>query len=147
MDLASLSGLELLRQLTPLAKTFPNISQLLDMRDYVVEEGEFGVSITTQPNFANPLGNVHGGICATLLDTVMGCSVHTTLEAGTGYSTLELKVNYISTVSTDAVDLIATGKVIHRGRTTATAEGRIVDGNGRLVAHGTTTCLIHPPRG
>ena len=87
---------------------------------------------------------MHGGICATLLDSVMGCAVHTPLGPGIGYGTLELKVNYVRTVPTDGVRLTATGRVIHAGRQVATAEGRVEDERGRLVAHGTTTCLIYP---
>jgi acyl-CoA thioesterase len=73
----------------------------------------------------------------------MGSAVHTTLEAGVGYGTLELKVNYIRSVPVDGVKLTATAHTIHVGRKTATAEGRVYDSAGRLVAHGTTTCIIH----
>lgn len=136
------SGLELLRQGTALMADFPNIGRLLGMEVVTIEEGKVEFAVTTKADFANPLGMVHGGIAATLLDSVMGCAVHTTLPAGVGYSTLELKINYIAAVKTDAVRLVATGTTIHVGRTTATAEGRIHDDRGRLVAHGTTTCII-----
>jgi uncharacterized protein (TIGR00369 family) len=99
-------------------------------------------ALRTRPDFANPLGTTHGGICATLLDSVMGSAVHTTMDAGVGCATLELKINYIRTVPTDGRRLTATGTIIHVGRTTATAEGRVVDDQGRLVAHATTTCVI-----
>ncbi|MFC7755821.1 PaaI family thioesterase [Tsukamurella soli] len=120
-----------------------NIGHLLGMRIDRVDVGEVEFSLTTRQDFGNPLGSVHGGVCATLLDSVMGCAVHSTLEAGIGYGTLELKVNYIRTVPVDGVLLVATGRTIHVGRTTATAEGQVKDGDGRLVAHGTTTCLIY----
>ncbi len=94
------------------------------------------------PTSPTPLGTVHGGICATLLDSVMGCAVHTTLPAGVGYTTLELKVNYIRTVAVDAGELTGVGTVIHAGRTTATAEGKVYSDDGKLVAHGTTTCIV-----
>jgi uncharacterized protein (TIGR00369 family) len=94
----------------------------------------------------NPLGTVHGGWFATLLDSAVGCAIHTTLPAGRGYATLELKINLVRAL-TDAVPLVrAEGKVIHVGRQTGTAEGRIVGPDGKLYAHATTTCLIfdHP---
>ena len=103
------------------------------------------MSLVTRPDFTNPLGTVHGGIAATLLDSVMGCAVHSTLAPGVGYTTLELKVNYIRSARTDGRRLVGEGKVVHAGRRTATAEGRIVDERGALVAHATTTCLVLPP--
>jgi uncharacterized protein (TIGR00369 family) len=90
----------------------------------------------------NPLGTVHGGWFATLLDSAMGCAVHSTLPAGKGYTTLELKLNIVRAL-TDAVPLVrAEGKLIHAGRQVATAEGRLVGPDGNLYAHATTTCLI-----
>ena len=90
----------------------------------------------------NPLGMVHGGWFATLLDSAVGCAVHSTLPAGKGYTTLELKVNIVRSL-TDTVPLVrAEGKLIHAGRQVATAEGRIVGPDGKLYAHATTTCLI-----
>lgn len=139
----ALPGLELLRAMTSAPEQPPNIGQLLGIDIDELEFGKVVFSVKTRPDFANPLGTVHGGICATLLDSVMGCAVHTTLEAGVGYGTLELKINYIRSVPTDGRRLTATGTTIHVGRTTATAEGRVLDENGKLVAHGTTTCIIH----
>jgi acyl-CoA thioesterase len=122
----------------------PNyIGTLIGLSIDEVEVGEVTMSLHSRPDMANPLGTLHGGICATLLDSAMGCAVHTTLEAGVGYGTLELKVNYIRSVPVDGVKLTATAKTIHVGRKTATAEGRVHDPQGRLVAHGTTTCMIH----
>jgi uncharacterized protein (TIGR00369 family) len=90
----------------------------------------------------NPMGTVHGGWFATLLDSAVGCAIHTTLPAGKGYTTLELKVNMVRPLN-DSVPLVrAEGKVIHAGRQVATAEGRIVGPDGKLYAHATTTCLI-----
>ncbi|WP_051551675.1 PaaI family thioesterase [Nocardioides sp. URHA0020] len=140
--LMSLSGLELLRLGLTDAPRPPSIGQLLGMRLADVEYGSVTFELTTQPLFSNPLGTVHGGIAATMLDSAMGCAVHTTLEAGAWYATLELKVNYIKAASVQGQTLIATGQTIHVGRSTATAEGRVVDSEGNLIAHGTTTCLI-----
>jgi len=92
----------------------------------------------------NPLGSVHGGVAATLLDSVMGCCVHTTLKAGTGYTTLEIKVNYVRAMTDKTGPVRAEGKVINTGSRIATSEGRLVDASGKLLAHGTTTCLIFP---
>lgn len=90
----------------------------------------------------NPLGSVHGGWFATLLDSAVGCAVHTTLPAGKGYTTLELKLNIVRPLSTAVPSVRAEGRVVHAGRQVATAEGRIVGPDGKLYAHATTTCLI-----
>lgn len=142
-DLAELSGLELLRWMTADgAPDRPSIGRLLGMRFDELEHGRVVISVQTRPDFANPLGIVHGGIAATLLDSVASCAVHTTLPAGVSYTTLELKVNYVRAVQTSGETLTATGTVIHAGRRVATAEGRVVDDRDRLIAHATTTCLI-----
>ncbi|MFR9750959.1 PaaI family thioesterase [Nocardia sp. 004] len=142
LDLAELSGLELLRTALTGTNRPPSIVDLLGMDIEELEYGKAVMALRTRPDFANPLGTTHGGICATLLDSVMACAVHTTLEAGIGYTTLELKVNYIRSAPTDGQRLTATGSTIHVGRTTATAEGQVVDEQGRLIAHATTTCVI-----
>ncbi|MBP2328380.1 uncharacterized protein (TIGR00369 family) [Kibdelosporangium banguiense] len=143
LDIAAMSGLELMRWVQTERPTgIPTIGRLLGMRFDEVEHGRIVVSLDTRPDFANPLGTVHGGIAATLLDSAMGCAVHTTLPARVGYTTLELKVNYIRAAQTDGRTLTAEGTVIHVGRRTAAAEGRVTDEKGKLVAHATTTCLI-----
>jgi len=101
---------------------------------------------TPQRMHYNPLGSVHGGYHATVLDSAMGCAVHSTLEAGKGYTTLELKINFVRALTDATGPIRAEAKVIHVGRQVATAEGRIVDGKGRLYSHGTTTCLIFDAR-
>ncbi|WP_446038429.1 PaaI family thioesterase [Streptomyces sp. SID1121] len=145
VDLAALTGLELLRWAQKQPGDVPSIGRLLGMTFDEVEEGRVVMSLTTRPDFSNPLGSVHGGIAAALLDSVVGCAVHSTLPAGVGFTTLELKVNYIRTVALDAGRLTAEGTTIHVGRRTATAEGRVTDKRGKLVAHATTTCLILRP--
>ena len=119
-----------------------SIRRLLGMQFDEIDPGRVVMSLTTNPDFTNPLGTVHGGIAATLLDSVMGCAVHTMLPAGVGYTTLELKVNYIRAAKIDGLTLSAVGTTIHVGRTTATAEWKVVDENGKLIAHATTTCLV-----
>jgi uncharacterized protein (TIGR00369 family) len=106
-----------------------------------VDAGDVEASLVTRDDMTNPMGTVHGGIAATLLDTVMGCAVHTVLDDGEAYTTTDLHVRYVRGVAPGAT-LTATGTVTHRGRRLATGEGRVVDDRGRLVAHGTTSCMI-----
>jgi uncharacterized protein (TIGR00369 family) len=110
----------------------------------LVELGEGRASFAMDPaeRHYNPLGTVHGGIAATLLDSAMGCAVHTTLGEGERYTTLELKVNYVRAITEATGRVIASGSVIHRGGRVATAEARLTDEDGRLLAHATSTCLI-----
>lgn len=140
---SALTGLEMIRHLAAVPDPRPYIGTLIGLRIDEVDHGRVTMSLATRPEFANPLGTLHGGICATLLDSVMGCAVHTTLPAGVGYGTLEIKVNYIRTVPVDGVKLTAKAETVHVGGKTATAEGRVYDPEGRLVAHGSTTCMIY----
>ena len=116
-----------------------------DSLDFIPVHMEPGLAVfqgRPQQRHYNPLGTVHGGWFCTLLDSALGCAVHTTLAAGRGYTTLELKVNMLRPL-TDTVPLVrAEGKVIQSGRQVAMAEGRIVGADGKLYAHATTTCLI-----
>jgi uncharacterized protein (TIGR00369 family) len=93
----------------------------------------------------NPQGTVHGGYAATLLDSAMGCAVHSALEAATGYTTLEIKVNYVRPITAETGLVRAEGTLLHRGRRTATSEARLVDPAGKLLAHGSCTCLLLNP--
>ncbi|MBD0747125.1 PaaI family thioesterase [Streptomyces sp. CBMA152] len=142
VDFSTMSGLELLRWAQREPGRVPSIGKLIGMTFDEIDEGRTVMSLDPRPEFSNPLGTVHGGIAATLLDSVMGCAVHTMLPAGVGYTTLELKVNYIRPVALDAGRLTAEGTTIHVGRRTATAEGKVLSAEGKLVAHATTTCLI-----
>jgi uncharacterized protein (TIGR00369 family) len=90
----------------------------------------------------NPIGSVHGGYAATLLDSAMGLAIHTMLPPGTGYTTLEFKINFIKGMTHDTGPVRSEGRTLSVGRRTATAEGRITDAKGRLLAHATTTCLV-----
>ena len=122
----------------------PPICKALGMRLTEIEKGR--VVFTYEPVFDhyNPLGSVHGGIAATLLDSVMGCCIHTTLKAGTGYTTVEIKVNYVRAMTDKTGPVRAEGKIINVGSRIATSEGKLMDAAGKLLAHGTTTCLIFP---
>ena len=95
-----------------------------------------------RPEHYNPIGSVHGGWIATLLDSCVGCSVHSTLAAGKAYTTAELKVNFVRPVTTRVPLLRAEGRVIHVGSRMATAEGRLSGPDGKLYAHASTTCFI-----
>jgi uncharacterized protein (TIGR00369 family) len=139
---ATMSGLELLQGMIAGRFPGPPIMELIGFRLVEVENGR--AVFTGTPGFQhyNPLGTVHGGYAATLLDSCMGCSVHTTLPKGTGYTTLEFKVSLVRAVTADTGPVRAEGKVISSGRRVATAEGRLTDAGGRLLAHATTTCLV-----
>jgi uncharacterized protein (TIGR00369 family) len=110
-----------------------------------VEEGRVTFVCTPSGAHYNPIGLVHGGLAMTLLDSAMGCAVHTTLAARTGYTTLEVKTNFVRAIRADGGRVLAHGEVVHRGSRVATAEGRLVqEATGRLLAHASTTCLILP---
>jgi uncharacterized protein (TIGR00369 family) len=94
----------------------------------------------------NPIGTVHGGFHATLLDSALGCAIFTTLAKGEAWTTLELKINYVRPMNKDTGEVRAEGRIIHRGRTVATSEGTIKDKAGKLYAHASTTCMIFPAR-
>jgi uncharacterized protein (TIGR00369 family) len=140
--LRALSGVEFMKGLGEGRFPRPPIAALLGFRPIEVEEGMVTFGATPGFDHLNPLGIVHGGYVATLLDSCMGCAVHSRLKPGQGYTTLELKVNFIRAVSPETGPVRAEGKVIHVGGQTATAEGRLIDESGRLLAHATTTCLI-----
>jgi uncharacterized protein (TIGR00369 family) len=142
----ALSGLEFLRGLIARESRVP-IGVTLGFRLVEVGDGLAVFEAKAGPWAYNPIGSVHGGWYAAVLDAPLGCALHTTLPKGVGYTTLEIKVNFLRAVPADAGNLIAEGKVVHRGGTVATAEGRLTsESDGRLLAHATTTCLILKPR-
>jgi uncharacterized protein (TIGR00369 family) len=136
------SGLELLQRAVTGEFPPPPIAMMMDIRLTEVERGMAVFSGIPQEFHYNPLGTVHGGYGATLLDSAMGCAVHSTLEAGDIYTTLELKINYIRALTHETGPVRGMGKVISETRTTAIAEGRIEDATGKLYAFATTTCVI-----
>jgi uncharacterized protein (TIGR00369 family) len=139
-----MSGLEFVQGLASGALPLNTIARTLG---YDVAEAESGrVVITLVPTDAhlNPAGTVHGGLTATLLDSCMGLAVQTTLERGFAQTTLEFKISLLRPITPETGEIRAEGKVLSSGRRVGTAEGRVVDGKGRLLAHGTTTCLIFP---
>jgi uncharacterized protein (TIGR00369 family) len=121
------------------------VGVLLGMTADDLAPGRVTFSLEPRPAFSNPLGTVHGGIISTLLDSAMGCAVHTSLPAGTGYTTLEIKVNFVRAVPIEGGRLTCEGTTVHVGGRVATTEGRVTDAAGRLVAHGTSTCMLFRP--
>jgi uncharacterized protein (TIGR00369 family) len=138
-----MTGLELLHAIAAGEAPGAPFGELLGFQPIEAEEGRVVFAYVPQPTHYNPLGTVHGGVAATLLDSAMGCAVHSTLPAGAGYTTLELKVNFTRAITADTGRVVCEGTVVHRGGRTATADGRLVaEGSGTLLAHGTTTCLL-----
>ena len=123
----------------------PPIARLLGMRLANVEHGAAVFELTPAEQHYNPIGVVHGGIAFTMLDSAMGCTVQSLLPQGSGYTTLELKVNLVRAITLETGTLRASARVVHMGSRTATAEGKLEDASGKLYAHGTTTCLILSP--
>jgi uncharacterized protein (TIGR00369 family) len=141
---ANMSGLEFLqRWLRPEAPPPPPIAVLLGMEWVEIEPSRVVGALEPADWMFNPIGSIHGGIAATMLDTVLGCAVQTTLPAGSGYATTDLHVRYIRPMDTGTGRVIATGTVVHAGRRHATAEGRVeVEATGKLIATGTAGCAI-----
>jgi uncharacterized protein (TIGR00369 family) len=137
------NGLEFLRALASGDAPGAPIAELMGFGQVEAEEGRVVFAATPGPQHYNPIGTVHGGLAATLLDSAMGCAVHTTLPEGAGYTTLELKVNFTRPILANTGRILCEGIVLHRGGRVATAEGRVTAAeSGVLLAHGTTTCLI-----
>jgi uncharacterized protein (TIGR00369 family) len=121
----------------------PPIAVLLGFEPVELEEGRVVFGGDPGEHLYNPIGVVHAGWAMTLLDSAMGCAVHSTLPAGTGYTTLETKVNLVRPITLDTGPVRCEGTVVHRGGRVATAEGRVTaQGSGKLLAHGTSTCLL-----
>ena len=140
-----LSGLEYLRKIAAGELPRPPIGALLNFGLEELGEGRAVFTVEPAEYHYNPLGVVHGGLAATLLDSAMGCAVHSALPAGAWYTTLEIKVNFVRPMSAETGLVRCEAKLVHLGGRTATAEGRVLDGGGKLYAHGTTTCLIFRP--
>jgi uncharacterized protein (TIGR00369 family) len=143
-----MTGLEFLRAIAAGELPGAPIAELLGFEPVEAEEGRVVFAAIPDARHYNPIGTVHGGLAATLLDSAMGCAVHSTLPAGVGYTTLELKVNFTRPITTDTGRILCEGELVHRGGRVATAEGRVfAEATGKLLAHGTTTCLILSPNG
>ena len=142
----TLSGLEYLRAMQRRELPGPPIAATLDFMIAEIAEGRVVFTVVPAEYHYNPIGMVHGGLAATLCDSAMGCAVHSTLPAGTAYTTLELKVNYIRALTKETGLIRCEGQTIAVGGRIATAEARMTDAAGTLYAHATTTCLIIRPQ-
>jgi uncharacterized protein (TIGR00369 family) len=141
-----LSGLDYLRAIAERRIPPPPIAVLLGMGMVDVEPGRVTFSLDVGEHLYNPIGSVHGGVFCTLLDSAMGCAVHSTLGRGQAYTTLELKVNLVKALTVNTPSVVATGEVISGGRRVVTASGQITGPDCTLYAHATTTCLAFEPQ-
>jgi uncharacterized protein (TIGR00369 family) len=140
--MASMTGIDFLRAMFAGKLPAPPIMQNIEPFDSTAEPGV--VTFYSTPGFRhyNPIGSVHGGYAATLLDSAMGLAVHSTLPPATGYTTLEFKISFIRGMTKDTGPVRSEGRTLNVGRRAATAEARVTDAKGRLLAHATTTCLV-----
>ena len=141
------TGLEILQEVFSGKLPPPPIAELMGFHGVAVEKGKAVFEGDPGEYLYNPIGVVHAGFAMTLLDSALGCAVHSTLGVGDRYTTLETKCNFVRPITLDTGTVRCEGTVLHRGATVATAEGRVsaID-TGKLLAHGTTTCLILPAR-
>ncbi|WP_394619361.1 PaaI family thioesterase [Lentzea sp. JNUCC 0626] len=141
-DARERAGLDFLKAVAAGELPAPPIAEVLGMRLVSVDSGSVAFTLDPAEFHYNPIGSVHGGVYATLLDSAAGCAVHSTLPAGTGYTSLDLAMRFVRPITTDTGTVTCVGTVVHQGRRTAIAEARLVDGAGRLLATATSTCLI-----
>ncbi|MFN0262676.1 PaaI family thioesterase [Tepidamorphus sp. 3E244] len=145
-DLLASDGLTFLTRIMEGDLPSPPIFETMGFAFTQLEKGRCVVRGEPGVRFYNPSSQVHGGFALAILDTALGCAIHTMLVAGEGYTTLEIKTNMVRGMTAETGLVHAEGKVLHRGRTTATSEGKLTDANGKLIAHATTTCMIFPPQ-
>jgi uncharacterized protein (TIGR00369 family) len=138
----SMAGLEYFDAMNAGELPLPPILNTLDFELESIEKGKAVFAFEPQEFHYNPIGTVHGGVISAILDSAMGCSVHSLLPAGTGYTTLELKVNFLKPITIKTGQLRAVGKVIHLGGRTALVEAQLIDGHNVIFAHGISTCMI-----
>jgi len=145
-QVAGKTGLEMMHAMLRGELPYPPIAKTLSFQLLEVDEGRALFQGIPGPDHLNPMGSIHGGWYATLLDSALGCAVHTTMPAGRGYTTAELGVNLVKAIGNKVQRVRAEGKVIHVGRQLATAEARLYGPDGTLYAHATTTCLVFEMR-
>ncbi|MBV9773199.1 MAG: PaaI family thioesterase [Gemmatimonadetes bacterium] len=144
---AKLGGLEYLHAMQSGELPMPPIMATLGIGGAEFEEGRAVFWVDPAEYHYNPIGVVHGGLAATLCDSAMGCAVQSLLPAGSGYTTLEIKVNFVRPLTRDTGRIRCEGKIVHLGGRVATAEARVTDAAGKLYAHATTTCMVFRPEG
>ena len=138
----SLSGLEYMQKLAAGEVPPSGMSELMGFRLVEASEGRAVLTIRPEERHYNGIGIVHGGLAATLLDSALGCAINTMMPAGRVFTTLEMKINYVRPMRRETGEVRCEASVIHVGGRVATAEGRIIDENGKLYAHGTATCML-----
>lgn len=141
MNPKEMTGLQLLQAMCEGKIPPASISETMSMQPYEVAEGTIHFKVKADSRHLNPLGGVHGGFAATVLDSVTGCAVHSMLEAGVGYGTIDLNIKMCRPIPKDQ-QLLAIGKVINISKNLGISEGKIVDEDGKLYAHATATCMI-----
>jgi uncharacterized protein (TIGR00369 family) len=144
--LKSYDGLGFLKAIIAGTQPQPPISELLGFHLIEVENGRAVFEGLPEYHHYNPIGTVHAGFTATLLDSALGCAIFSTLAKGDTWTTLELKLNLVRPITKDVGPVRAEGRIIHRGRTVATSEGDLKDRAGKLYAHATSTCMIFPAK-
>ena len=142
--LRSHDGLSFLKGIIDGTLPNPPISEVLGFHLTEVENGRAVFEALPEFRHYNPIGTVHAGFTATLLDSALGCAIFSTLAKGDAWTTLELKLNLVRPLTEDTGPVRAEGRIVHRGRTVATSEGDVKDRAGKLYAHATTTCMIFP---
>ena len=146
MNVAEMTGLDYLLAMGEGRLPMAPMGELMGMEPVEAQEGRVVFAAEPGPQHYNPIGLVHGGLAMTMLDSAMGCAVHTTLGPGVGYTSVETKVNFTRPITADTGRVLCEGTVINRGRTIALAEGKVYAADsGKLLAHGTSTCLIIQP--
>lgn len=143
-ELAKLSGLEFFQKSMSGELPLPTICGSVPMRVKEVEHGYIVWETRPTDQLLNPMGTVHGGYAMTVLDSCLGCAVHSALPVGRAYTTLEVKVNLVRVIQPSDGPLYAEGRVVHVGSRVATAEGQLKNSDGQVYAFGTTTCLVFP---
>ena len=143
-DVSEYTGLQLLQRVVNGDYPSPPIAERMNFALVEVEEGRAVFRGLPGAQHLNPLGGVHGGWAATVMDSALGCCVHTLLERGEAFSTAEMKINYTRPITPETGIVTCEGKVVHKGRTMAVSEARLVDAQGKLLAFGTETCAIFP---
>ena len=138
----TMSGMEYLQAMVREELPRPPIASTLGFEGFEVEEGRATFWITPAEHHYNPIGSVHGGLAATLLDSALGCAVHTLLPAGTGYTTVDLKVTFLRPLTAETGRVRAEANVVHLGGRIATSEGRILDERDRIYAQASATLMI-----
>ena len=146
-EVAHLSGLEMLQAMMEGRLPSPTMARTLGFRLVSVADGEAVFEGEAGAHLLNPLGTVHGGFALTLVDSAAGCAVHSTLPPGVGYTTVETKVNFTRPIAPSGGVVRCEGRMMTRGGQIGTAEARLLDSEGRILAHGSSTLIILPPRG